>query len=72
MRILQGTAEMEQDHGGVLETGQRQEVSRKNYLCDREREKEGISGEKRKTRERVGQILGVQNQPKSSISVAFF
>lgn len=59
MRIQQGTAKTEQDHGGDLKTGQRQKVNSKNSLFDIEREKEVLSGEERKTREKEGDIVGV-------------
>lgn len=72
MRIQEGTAKMEQDYGGNFKTGQRQKVNSKNPLFDREREKEIISGKKRKTRARVGGIVGIENKTKSSISVSFF
>lgn len=50
---------MEQDHGGDLKTGQRQKANSKNSLFDREREKEINLGKKRKTRERVGEVVGI-------------
>lgn len=42
-----------------MKTGQRQKVNSKNSLFDIEREKEVLSGEERKTREKEGDIVGV-------------